>query len=482
MILKTVKNNLLIYNKIKYNDIYNILSIMKRRSIDYADLYFQSNSYEEWLLEDRIIKKGNYSINEGVGARIIHKDRTGFCYIDEINLKKIEKSVKAIANIVEKKYENNAVDLLNKINFKKVYSHVNFFRKIQNTDKIELLRKIDNFIRTLDHRIQQVTIRLSGNYEQVLIAATDNTLCADIRPLVNLSITVLVEDKGRREIGISGCGGRHSYKYFFDKFKGEIRAIHHAYKATRIALTKLSAINAPAGMMPVILGPGWPGVLLHEAIGHGLEGDFIRKNTSVFSNKLEKRIASKICTVVDDSTMLGRRGSLSVDDEGVPGLYKILIKKGILKNFMLDKMNGKLLGKLSTGNGRRQSYAHLPIPRMTNTYMLPGKSTPQEIISSIDEGIYASNFEGGQVDITSGKFVFSTSEAYLIKKGRITNPIKNATLIGSGEDIMKKISMVGNDLKLDDGIGTCGKAGQFVPVGVGQPTLKIDNITVGGKI
>lgn len=482
MILKKVKSNLLEFNNIDYKDIYNMLSLMKKKNLNYADLYFQSNINEEWLLEDKIIKEGSYHISQGVGIRTIYKEKTGFSYVDDINLKKLEKSIKTVSNIVENSQTNQGIDLLNKVEFKKMYSHVNFLNKINNFDKIDLLKKIDHTIRSIDHRIKQVTVKLSGNYDQILIAATDKTLAADIRPLVRMSIKVLAEDKGKREIGISGGGGRYGYKYFFEKYEGETRAIFYAYEAARIALTKLSSIDAPAGMMPVVLGSGWPGVLLHEAVGHGLEGDFIRKKTSVFSGKLEQQIASEICTVVDDSTLLGKRGTLSIDDEGVPGQYKILINKGILKNYMLDKMNAQLMGKLSTGNARRESYAHLPMPRMTNTYMLGGKYNPKEIISTVENGIYASNFEGGQVDITSGKFVFSTSEAYLIKNGKISYPIKNATLIGSGEEIMKKISMVGNDLQLDGGIGMCGKEGQFLPVGVGQPTLKIDNITVGGKL
>lgn len=482
MILNIVENNILQANNINLNDLYNVLSSMTKSNIDYADLYFQSNIFETWTLENKKIKSGNYNINEGVGIRNVYKDQIRFSYIDEINLKKLEQNVKNINNITEKINKEKKTNIFNKVKFKELYSRVNFLNTIHNEEKINLLKNIDKKIRSINFKIKKVTVNLSSSYEQILIAATDNTLAADIRPLIKLSIKVLAEDRGKREIGISGVGGRYNYEYLFKPFKGEIRAIHYAKKAAKMALMKLSTVDAPAGMMPVILGPGWPGILLHEAVGHGLEGDFIRRGTSLFNNKIGKKIASSICTIVDDSTITGKRGSLSIDDEGVPGQYKILINKGILQNYMLDKMNARIMGQTSTGNARRESYAHLPMPRMTNTYMLSGQATPEEIISTVDKGIYASNFEGGQVDITSGKFVFSTSEAYIIEKGKIKQPIKNTTLIGSGEKIMKKISMIGNDVKLDDGIGTCGKEGQFIPVGVGQPTLKIDNITVGGKL
>lgn len=482
MILNTVQENILQNNNININDLNNVLSKMTECNIDYADLYFQYKINETWVLEDKIIKEGYYNISQGVGIRACYQEKTGFAYVDDINLTKIKESIKNVCNIVTAKNSNYKIVVLNKINFEKNYSHINFLKEKNNTDKINLLKIIDQTIRSIDSRITKVTIKLSGSYEQILVSATDNTLAADIRPMVKLSITVLAENKYTKAIGISGGGGRCNYDYFFEQFNGEMRAIFYAREAVRIALIKLSAIEAPAGMMPVVLSSGWPGILLHEAVGHGLEGDFIRRKTSVFSNKIGQKIASDLCTIVDDSTLFKNRGSLSIDDEGVPGQYKILINKGILQNYMLDKMNARLIGKHSTGNARRESYAYLPMPRMTNTYMLSGNTDPKDIIYSVDKGIYASNFEGGQVDITSGKFVFSTSEAYLIKKGKIITPIKNATLIGSGEEIMKKISMVGNDLKLDDGIGSCGKEGQFIPVGVGQPTLKIDNITVGGKL
>lgn len=361
-----------------------------------------------------------------------------------------------------------------------LYPQANPLDSLTREEKIALLQRVDATARAADARVQEVTASLTGVYELILVAATDGTLAADVRPLVRLSVSVLVEEDGRRERGSSGGGARTGYDYFWQQADGEVRAEAWAKEAVRMALVNLSAVAAPAGSMPVVLGAGWPGVLLHEAVGHGLEGDFNRRGTSVFSGQVGKLVASELCTVVDDGTLEGRRGSLAVDDEGVPGQYNVLIENGILKGYMQDKLNARLMGVAPTGNGRRESYAHLPMPRMTNTYMLAGKSTPEEIIASVDYGLYAPNFGGGQVDITSGKFVFSTSEAYLIENGRVTKPVKGATLIGSGIEAMQQISMVGNDLALDRGVGVCGKEGQSLPVGVGQPTLKLDNITVGG--
>ncbi|HCL7565260.1 TPA: metalloprotease TldD, partial [Klebsiella pneumoniae] len=347
-------------------------------------------------------------------------------------------------------------------------------------EKLDILRRVDKVARAADQRVQEVSASLSGVYELILVAATDGTLAADVRPLVRLSVSVLVEEDGKRERGSSGGGGRFGYDYFLASHEGDVRADAWAKEAVRMALVNLSAVAAPAGMLPVVLGAGWPGVLLHEAVGHGLEGDFNRRGTSVFSGHMGELVASELCTVVDDGTIADRRGSVAIDDEGTPGQYNVLIENGILKGYMQDKLNARLMGVAPTGNGRRESYAHLPMPRMTNTYMLAGQSTPQEIIESVDYGIFAPNFGGGQVDITSGKFVFSTSEAYLIEKGKVTKAVKGATLIGSGIETMQQISMVGNDLRLDNGVGVCGKEGQSVPVGVGQPTLKVDNLTVGG--
>ena len=347
-------------------------------------------------------------------------------------------------------------------------------------EKIALLHRVDSAARAADKRVQEVSASLTGVYELVLVAATDGTLAADVRPLVRLSVSVLVEEDGKRERGSSGGGGRTGYDFFPADEAGEVRAERWAREAVRMALVNLSAVAAPAGSIPVVLGAGWPGVLLHEAVGHGLEGDFNRRGTSMFSGQMGKQVASELCTVVDDGTISGLRGSLAIDDEGVPGQYNVLIENGVLKGYMQDKLNARLMGVAPTGNGRRESYAHLPMPRMTNTYMLAGQSTPQEIIESVEYGLYAPNFGGGQVDITSGKFVFSTSEAYLIEKGKVTRPVKGATLIGSGIEAMQQISMVGNDLALDKGVGVCGKEGQSLPVGVGQPTLKLDRLTVGG--
>ncbi|HHQ9536537.1 TPA: metalloprotease TldD, partial [Escherichia coli] len=372
------------------------------------------------------------------------------------------------------------VQTLGAVEHSPLYTSVDPLQSMSREEKLDILRRVDKVAREADKRVQEVTASLSGVYELILVAATDGTLAADVRPLVRLSVSVLVEEDGKRERGASGGGGRFGYEFFLADLDGEVRADAWAKEAVRMALVNLSAVAAPAGTMPVVLGAGWPGVLLHEAVGHGLEGDFNRRGTSVFSGQVGELVASELCTVVDDGTMVDRRGSVAIDDEGTPGQYNVLIENGILKGYMQDKLNARLMGMTPTGNGRRESYAHLPMPRMTNTYMLPGKSTPQEIIESVEYGIYAPNFGGGQVDITSGKFVFSTSEAYLIENGKVTKPVKGATLIGSGIETMQQISMVGNDLKLDNGVGVCGKEGQSLPVGVGQPTLKVDNLTVGG--
>jgi len=349
-------------------------------------------------------------------------------------------------------------------------------RSLSADDQIALLAKIDDHARRLDPRVRQVNISLAAEHDTVLVAHSDGTLCADVRPLIRLNVSVIVESRGRREEGRAGGGGRLDLTYFLD----EDRGLGYAEEAVRQALVNLSATAAPAGTMTVVLGPGWPGVLLHEAIGHGLEGDFNRKGSSAFADRLGERVATPACTVVDDGTLPGRRGSLNIDDEGTPSRCTALIDRGVLAGYMQDKLNGRLMGASSTGNGRRQSYAHLPMPRMTNTYMLPGEHDPGEIIASVQKGLYAVNFGGGQVDITSGKFVFSASEAYLIENGRVTSPVKGATLIGNGPDVLTRVSMVGNDLSLDPGIGTCGKNGQSVPVGVGQPSLRVDDLTVGG--
>ncbi|WP_033570470.1 metalloprotease TldD [Dickeya undicola] len=479
MSLTFVSEQLLTANKLNHQDLQSILGTLSERRIDYADLYFQSSYHESWVLEDRIIKDGSYHIDQGVGIRAINGEKTGFAYADQITLNALQQSAQAARSIVREQ-GNGAVKTLGEVPHRGLYPQANPLDSLTREEKIALLQRVDATARAADARVQEVTASLTGVYELILVAATDGTLAADVRPLVRLSVSVLVEENGRRERGSSGGGARTGYDYFWQQADGEVRAEAWAKEAVRMALVNLSAVAAPAGMMPVVLGAGWPGVLLHEAVGHGLEGDFNRRGTSVFSGQVGKLVASELCTVVDDGTLEGRRGSLAMDDEGVPGQYNVLIENGILKGYMQDKLNARLMGVAPTGNGRRESYAHLPMPRMTNTYMLAGKSTPEEIIASVDYGLYAPNFGGGQVDITSGKFVFSTSEAYLIENGRVTKPVKGATLIGSGIEAMQKISMVGNDLALDRGVGVCGKEGQSLPVGVGQPTLKLDNITVGG--
>lgn len=481
MPLNFVSEQLLAANKLHHQDLFQVLSLLSERQLNYADLYFQSSYHEAWVIEDRIIKEGIYHIDQGVGVRAVSGEKTGFAYADQITLNALQQSAFAARSIENESHQGKPV-LFKKRSHPMLYPDLNPLQSLAREEKIAILHQVDKIARAADKRVCEVTASLSGTYELILVAATDGTLAADIRPLVRLSVNVLIESEGKREQGSSGGGGRFGYDYFLEMEKGEMRAETFAKEAVRIALVNFSALPAPAGSMPVVLGHGWPGVLLHEAVGHGLEGDFNRRGTSVFSGKTGQMVASELCTVVDDGTLNERRGSLAIDDEGVPGQYNILIENGVLKGYMQDKLNARLMGVSPTGNGRRQSYAHLPMPRMTNTYMLAGTSTPEEIIASVEYGIYAPHFGGGQVDITSGDFVFSTSEAYLIEKGSITHAVKGATLIGSGIEAMQQISMVGNDLALDKGIGVCGKNGQSVPVGVGQPTLKLDALTVGGTV
>ncbi|OMQ23568.1 metalloprotease TldD [Serratia oryzae] len=479
MSLTFVSEQLLAVNKLSHQDLFSVLGQLAERRLDYADLYFQSSYHESWVIEDGIIKEGSYHIDQGVGVRAVSGEKTGFAYADQITLNALNQSAHAARSIV-RETGNGKVHTLGEISHRALYPLLDPLQSLPREEKIALLHRVDKVARAADKRVQEVTASITGVYEQILVAATDGTLAADVRPLVRFSVSVLVEEDGKRERGASGGGGRFGYDYFLEMVDGEVRADAFAKEAVRMALINLSAIAAPAGTMPVVLGAGWPGVLLHEAVGHGLEGDFNRRGTSVFSGQMGQLVASELCTVVDDGTIQGRRGSLAIDDEGVPGQYNVLIENGILKGYMQDKLNARLMGVAPTGNGRRESYAHLPMPRMTNTYMLAGQSTPEDIIASVEYGLYAPNFGGGQVDITSGKFVFSTSEAYLIENGRITKPVKGATLIGSGIEAMQQISMVGNDLALDKGVGVCGKEGQSLPVGVGQPTLKLDSLTVGG--
>lgn len=453
-----------------------LLQTFVGRHIDDADLYFESSVYESWYLEDSEVKSGSYSLNRGVGIRAISGDKTGYAYCDDILLSAIERAAAAARSIALTSAKPFQV-----MNIKASpvarYEGINPIEGLTKQEKIALLLAIDKEARSLDPRVTQVNASLNGSYETVLVAGLHGNLVADVRPLASVNVSVIVEDKnGRRESARSGGGGRVAYTYFLH----EEQALHYAREAVREALINLQAEAAPAGTMPVVLGPGWPGVLLHEAVGHGLEGDFNRKGLSAFSGKIGQQVAAKGVTVVDNGTLPNRRGSLTIDDEGTPSQCTTLIKDGKLVNYMQDKLNARLMGMKPTGNCRRESYAHLPMPRMTNTYMLAGQHDPEEIIRSVEKGLYAVNFGGGQVDITSGQFVFSASEAYLIENGKVTKPVKGATLIGNGPDVMKKISMIGNDLALDAGIGVCGKDGQSVPVGVGQPTLKIDALTVGG--
>ncbi len=474
--LETVSKSILEPSELDVAQLGGFLDALQGQFIDAGDLYFQTSQQESWVLDDGILREGSFNIEKGVGIRAMSEEKTGFAYCDDLHGNAITQAVRNARAIVRQgQSKSHAVALRNQP-APALYPAINPVDGRSAEAKVELLKKLDAYTRSLDERIEQVIISLSGGVDQVLVAATDDTLAADVRPLVRLNVTVLMHHGGRREQGSAGGGGRHSYDVFFDTD----RAYELAREAVRQAAVNLESVATPAGSMPVVLGPGWPGVLLHEAVGHGLEGDFNRKGTSAFSNRIGEQVASPLCTVVDDGTLPDRRGSLSVDDEGVPAQCTTLIENGILRGYMQDKMNARLMGTESTSNGRRESFAHLPMPRMTNTYMLPGESEPDEIIASVKNGLYAVNFGGGQVDITSGRFVFSLSEAYLIENGKLTAPVKGATLIGSGPEVMGRISMVGNNLELDQGVGVCGKEGQGVPVGVGQPSLKIDEITVGG--
>lgn len=477
--MNSVEQELLADSQLDRNALTDALTLINHHHIDFADLYFQSSRHESWMLEDGIVKEGSYNIERGVGIRAISGEKTGFAYSDDISAQAIEKSALAARGIALAG-QSGKVCTFAEPDVKTTYQALDPLASLPQEQKITLLHEIEAHARAQDKRVTQVIVSLSGIYEKVLVAASDGTFATDIRPLVRLNCSVLVEESGKRERGSSGGGARTDYSYFFEVQGDKPRYQYYAEEAVRQALVNLVAIDAPAGTLPVVLGAGWPGVLLHEAVGHGLEGDFNRKGSSAFSGKVGQQVASSLCTIVDDGTMANRRGSVNIDDEGTPGAYNVLIENGILKGYMQDKHNAKLMGVAPTGNGRRESYAHLPMPRMTNTYMLAGESSPEDIIKSVKKGIYAPNFAGGQVDITSGKFVFSTAEAYLIENGEITSPVKGATLIGSGPETMQQVSMVGNDLKLDAGVGVCGKDGQSVPVGVGQPTLKVDEMTIGG--
>jgi TldD protein len=451
------------------------LGSINRHDVDAADLYFQISRQESWSVEDGIIREGSFNVDRGVGVRAVSGEKTGFAYSDELMLPALQQAASA-ARAISKQGSSRSVGIASRLPSQTLYPAIDPTSSIRDEDKTTLIGDIDKATRELDSRIEQVFVSLISGQDLVLIAAADGTLAADVRPLVRLNVSVILHSNGRREQGYAGGGARAGLDYFL---QGD-RAMDYAREAVRLAIVQLEAQPAPAGAMPVVLGSGWPGILLHEAVGHGLEGDFNRKGVSAFSGRIGQQVASPLCTIVDDGTLPNRRGSLAVDDEGTPGQYNVLVENGILRGYMQDRLNARLSGVAPTGNGRRESFAHIPMPRMTNTYMLAGPHDPEEIIQSVERGLYAPGFGGGQVDITSGKFVFSASEAYLIEKGKITTPVKGAMLIGDGPDVLGKISMVGNDLKLDQGVGTCGKDGQSVPVGVGQPTLKIDELTVGG--
>nr|WP_319564852.1 metalloprotease TldD [uncultured Rhodoferax sp.] len=452
------------------------LAEIKAHQVDEADLYFQYTRSEGWSLEEGIVKTGSFSIDQGVGVRAVSGEKTAFAYSDDISEASLLDAARTVRSIGAVAQAGRARVASKKIaSSRTLYGGLDPISSLDSTAKVKLLEKVERLARAKDPRVAQVMAGLAAEYDVVLIARADGTLAADVRPLVRLSVTVFTEQKGRREMGSAGGGGRFGFAYFDDALIDQ-----YVDEAVSSALTNLEARPAPAGEMTVVLGSGWPGILLHEAIGHGLEGDFNRKGSSAFSGRIGQRVAAKGVTVLDDGTIADRRGSLNVDDEGNASQRNVLIEDGILKGYIQDSMNARLMGVQPTGNGRRESYAHVPIPRMTNTYMLGGDRAPEEIVASIKKGLYATNFGGGQVDITSGKFVFSASVAYWVENGKIQYPVKGATLVGSGPECLKRVSMIGNDMKLDSGVGTCGKEGQSVPVGVGQPTLRLDGLTVGG--
>ncbi len=451
-----------------------VFGALAEHRIDYADLYFQYTRSEGWNLEEGIVKSGSFNIEQGVGVRAISGDKTAFAYSDDISVNALQDAARA-TRAIGRAGSGRKTKIVTRNAPVQLYQPVDPIASLSSVTKVAMLEKVEKMCRKLDPRVTQVMANLGGEYEVILVARSDGVTAADVRPLVRLSLQVIVEEDGRRETGSSGGGGRTGYEYFTDEL-----LLDYAQKAVHQAVTNLGATAAPAGTMTVVLGAGWPGILLHEAIGHGLEGDFNRKGSSAFSGRIGERVAAPGVTVVDDGTIPGRRGSLSIDDEGNPSQRTVLIEDGILRGYIQDNLNARLMKMPVTGNGRRESFAHVVMPRMTNTYMLGGLHDPQEIIRSVKKGLYAANFGGGQVDITNGKFVFSASEAYMIENGKVTYPVKGATLIGNGPDALTRVSMIGNDLALDSGVGTCGKDGQSVPVGVGQPTLRIDGLTVGG--
>jgi TldD protein len=473
--LETASQSLLEPAGIGPSDLERVLGRLVAGRVDLGDLYFQNRQTESWALEDGLVKSGSFDIDQGVGVRAIAGTGTGFAYADAIEMKALMAAA-GTARAIARSGESGGTAVARPVDAAALYRPDNPVEAADSAAKVDLLRTIDAYTRSLDPRITQVNVSLSCQHESVLIAASDGTLAGDVRPLIRLDVRVIAEQGERREAGNAGGGGRYALAELMRPESWQ----SFADEAVRQALVNLEAEDAPAGFMTVVLGPGWPGVLLHEAIGHGLEGDFHRKGISAFAGRMGERVATEHCTVVDDGTLPDRRGSLSVDDEGTPAARNVLIENGRLTGLMQDKLNARAMGVKPTGNGRRESFAHLPLPRMTNTYMTAGEHDPGEIIASVDDGVYAVNFNGGQVDITSGKFVFVASEAYRIRNGKLGPALKGATLIGNGPDVLTRVAMVGNDLALDTGVGVCGKEGQGVPVGVGQPTLRIDGLTVGG--
>ena len=453
------------------------LQLMRKSGVEDADLYFQYTRSQGWSLEEGIVKSGSFSIDQGVGVRAIHGEKTAFAYSDDLSWASLEDAAKTVRTIAAQGQSARVAVPRRKpqVQAHALYAPLDPIDSLTNTEKVELLGKVERIAKAKDPRIIQVMAGLACEFDVVMVARADGLLAADVRPLSRLSVTVIAEHKGRREVGSSGGGARLGLNMFSDALIEQ-----YVQESVQAALTNLDSRPAPAGEMAVVLGPGWPGVLLHEAVGHGLEGDFNRKGSSAFSGRIGQRVAAKGVTVLDDGTLPNRRGSLNIDDEGNATQRNVLIEDGVLVGYIQDRMNARLMNTGATGNGRRESYAHVPMPRMTNTYMLNGDHSPEEIIASIDKGLYATNFGGGQVDITSGKFVFSASQAWWVERGKLTYPVKGATLIGNGPDALTRVSMIGNDMALDSGVGTCGKEGQSVPVGVGQPTLRIDALTVGG--
>ena len=473
-LLEQAKSLLLAPAALEFRQLSRVLADIHVHHVDHADLYFQYSRLESWSLEEGIVKSGAFSIDRGVGVRAVSGEKTAFAYSDDISLEALMEA--ALATRAIARQGQSAVAPLERMGAAhSLYVPSDPVLALADADKVALLERMERLARARDPRVTQVMASLAGEYEAILIARSDGLIAADVRPLVRLSLSVIVEQNGRREQGMAGGGGRMDYAYFTDEMLHD-----YAHRAVDQALLNLDARDAPAGTMTVVLGNGWPGILLHEAIGHGLEGDFNRKGTSAFAGRVGQRVAALGVTVVDDGTIEKRRGSLNIDDEGNPTQRTVLIDDGILQGYMQDSLNARLMGVAPTGNGRRESFAHMPMPRMTNTMMLNGDRDPQEIIASVSDGLYAVNFGGGQVDITNGKFVFSASEAWRIENGKLAYPVKGATLIGNGPDALTRVSMIGNDVALDPGIGTCGKDGQSVPVGVGQPTLRIDGLTVGG--